>query len=133
MVEDFFAWIDINKDKVLGASKCGKAFNYALNQKAGLIKYLEDGNIPMTNSIAERAIRPFTIGRKNWLFNGGPGGARASAAIYSIIETAKANKIDPYKYLNFLFNSLPGLDFISAPSLLDDYLPWNNDIQTICK
>lgn len=70
MVEDFFAWIDINKDKVLGASKCGKAFHYALNQKAGLIKYLEDGNIPMTNSIAERAIRPFTIGRKNWLFNG---------------------------------------------------------------
>lgn len=117
-----------------GSQLMESSFNYALKQKAGLIKYLEDGNIPMTNSIAERAIRPFTIGRKNWLFNGGgPGGARASAAIYSIVETAKANKIDPYKYMNFLFNSLPGLDFISEPSLLDDYLPWNNDIQTIYK
>lgn len=87
----------------------------------------------MTNSIAERAIRPFTVGRKNWLFNGGPQGAKASAAIYSIVETAKANELDPYKYLNLLFNSLPGLDFISDPSLLDDYLPWNSDIKTICK
>ena len=133
MVEEFFAWIETNKDKVLASSKCGKAFHYALNQKAGLIKYLEDGNIPMTNSIAERAIRPFTVGRKNWLFNGGPQGAKASAAIYSIVETAKANELDPYKYLNLLFNSLPGLDFIFDPSLLDDYLPWCSDIKTICK
>ncbi|MDD6453472.1 MAG: transposase domain-containing protein, partial [Holdemanella porci] len=66
-------------------------------------------------------------------FNGGPQGAKASAAIYSIVETAKANELDPYKYLNLLFNSLPGLDFISDSSLLDDYLPWCSDIKTICK
>ena len=83
--------------------------------------------------MAENCIRPFTIGRKNWLFSGSPKGATASAAVYSMIETAKANGLNPYKYLHFIFKELPGVQFERHPEFLDDYLPWNPEVLQICK
>ena len=72
-----------------------------------LVRYLENGHITPDNNAAENALRPFVVGRKNWLFNGHPRGAAASAAIYSLIETAKANGLKPYFYLRYLFDQLP--------------------------
>ena len=104
-----------------------------MNQKEGLMRYLEDGNIEMSNNLAERAIRPFTVGRKNWLFSGSPKGAKASATVYSIVETSKANNLDPYQYLTYIFKSLPGVDLKEYPEFINYLLPWDEQVQAICK
>jgi len=133
VLEAFWLWINSIKGQILPKSKLGSAVGYALNQKEGLMNYLNDGNCCLSNNLAENSIRPFTIGRKNWLFSGSPKGAAASAAVYSIIETAKANGLNPYKYLHFIFKNLPGVQFHQYPEFLEDYLPWNPEVQQICK
>ena len=114
-------------------SKIYKAFQYALNNKQGLSEYIENGNLPMTNSLAERAIRPFTIGRKNWLFCDTVNGAKASAAIYSIVETAKANGLSPYQYLCLIFTQLPGSNYEKDTRVLEGLMPWGKMAQEKCK
>ena len=84
------------------------------------MNYLRDGNCSISNNLAENSIRPFTVGRKNWLFSGSPKGAAASVAVYSIIESAKANGLNPYKYLKYIFNELPGVQFEREPEFLED-------------
>lgn len=79
------------------------------------------------------AIRPFTVGRKNWLFSDTPRGAKASAAIYSIVETAKANGLDVFKYFELLLTVLPSMEFLTNPDILEELLPWNEAAQKICK
>ena len=96
------------------------------------MNYLKDGNCSISNNLAENSIRPFTIGRKNWLFSGSPKGAAASAAIYSLVETAKANGLSPHRYVEYILGDLPGIPFRQYPEILDDYLPWNPDIQKKC-
>ena len=98
-----------------------EAIGYTLNNWKSLTVYLEDGRLDIDNNAAERAIRPFAIGRKNWLFMGNPKGAEAAAVIYSLIETAKGNGIDPYKYLRYLLQTIPSI----APENLESLLPWN--------
>lgn len=88
-------------------SKLGQAIRYMLEQWPKLQVYLKYGFLPIDNNLVENAIRPFVVGRKNWLFSGSPLGASASAAIFSIIETAKANGHEPYWYLRYLFENLP--------------------------
>ena len=88
-------------------SLLGKAVSYALKQWDRLVVYLEDGRLRPDNNLAENAIRPFAVGRKNWLFSGHPRGADASATLYTLIETAKANGLEPYRYLRYLFEHLP--------------------------
>jgi transposase len=85
----------------------GKALQYLDNQWPRLIAYLEDGQYPIDNNPVENAIRPFAIGRKNWLFSASVNGAKASANLYSLIETAKANDLEPYAYLKRVFTELP--------------------------
>lgn len=114
-------------------SKLGKAFTYAFNQKDGLMHYLLDGNCAISNNLAENSIRPFAIGRKNWLFSGSPKGAKASAGVYSLIETAKANGLNPTKYIQFILSDIPGSLFMQHPELLEDYMPWDDRIQKICR
>lgn len=133
VLEAFWAWIETNKGKVLPKSKLGKAMNYAQNHRKGLEAFLEDGNCSLSNNLAENSIRPFTIGRKNWLFSGSPKGAVASAAVYSLIETCKANGINEYKYLNYLFENLPNVEFQRDLKLLEAYLPWSQGVQEICR
>ena len=132
-VEEFFQWCESNIDEVMSKSKIHQALQYALNQKEGLSQYLNDGLLPMTNSLDERTIRPFAVGRKNWLFSASPKGAEASAATYSMIETAKANGLDPYKYLCFVFKYLPSQDIYNHPEILDMFLPWSTECQLNCK
>ena len=97
------------------------------------MNYLLDGNCSISNNLAENCIRPFTIGRKNWLFSGSPKGATASAGIYTLVETAKANGLDPMKYITFILGDLPGTDYLNYPEYLDDYLPWGSIVQKRCK
>ena len=85
----------------------GKAIHYALNEWWFLIRYLEDGSLNISNDFVERAIRPFTIGRKNWLFSDTPKGADASALWYSLIETAKANGHEPFEHILNVLNKIP--------------------------
>jgi hypothetical protein len=133
VLEAFWSWVEANSSACLPKSKLATAMNYALNQKEGLMNYLEDGNCSISNNLAENSIRPFTVGRRNWLFSGSPKGAEASAAVYSIIETAKANGLNPYEYLRFIFKSLPGVQFGQNPEFLEDYLPWSPDTIDFCK
>ena len=114
-------WLDTSKDQVPPKSLLGKAINYCLNQWARLFNYIKDGHAGIDNNVAENAIRPFVLGRKNWLFSGTPEGARASALLYSLIETAKANKLEPYSYLRFLFEKLP----TTAAEEIRNLLPTN--------
>jgi len=100
-------WLDSKAGKVLPKSLLGKAIHYALGLWPQLIIYIDDGNIPIDNNPAENAIRPFVIGRKAWLFSGSPRGAHASATLYTLVETAKANHLEPWAYLNYLFDKLP--------------------------
>ena len=90
-------------------SALGKAIYYLLEQWPYLTRYLEDGRLELSNNRAERSIKPFVMGRKNWLFANTPGGARASAVIYSLIETAKENELDPYRYLLWVLQNAPQL------------------------
>lgn len=129
LVDDFFLWCTDNQNKVLSGSKTGKAIQYALNYEAGLRTFLDDGLVPMTNSLDERTIRPFTVSRKNWLFSASTKGAEASAAAFSLIETAKANKLDPYDYIEFILDYLPQQDIVENPERLDWFLPWSEEVK----
>ncbi len=100
-------WLDEKVAKVLPKSPLGEAIAYALRLWSKLTTFLEDGHIEIDNNKAENAIRPFVIGRKGWMFSGSPRGARASATLYSLVETAKANNLEPWAYLNYLFEKLP--------------------------
>lgn len=91
------------------------------------MNFMLDGHIAVDNNLAERAIKPFVIGRKNYLFSRSPKGAQASAMSYSIIETAKANKLNPFFYLTYLFKQLPNID-IEDDKALDALLPWAKSI-----
>lgn len=84
-----------------------KAVNYAQNRKDTLMTYLEDGHCSLSNNLSENAIRPFTVGRKNWLFSASPKGAASSAIVYTMVEMAKANDLNTYKYLTYLLSQRP--------------------------
>jgi transposase len=107
IVERFGQWLEKRRGETPPKGLLGKAISYALGQWSRLTIYLEDGRLRIDNNLVENAIRPFALGRKNWLFSGHPRGAKASANIYSLIETAKANGLEPYRYLRCLLERLP--------------------------
>ena len=122
ILDDFEQWLKKKKQQTPPKGLLGKAVVYTLNQWHRLVGYIEDGHLSIDNNMAENSIRPFVLGRKNWLFAGTPKGAEASALLYSLIETAKANKLEPYAYLRYIFEKLP------VAATLEDYealLPWN--------
>ena len=129
VLEAFWCWLE-NLD-VLKGSALGKAKTYALNQRPYMENYLIDGRCSISNNTAENAIRPFTVGRKNWLFADTPKGADASAAIYSIIETAKAHGLNIYTYLEYLLMYMP--DWDHTDEYLEDLMPWSEAVQEECK
>jgi transposase len=131
VLDAFLSWLKIQEHKVLPKSALGQAINYCLNQWEKLEAFLKDGRLELDNNRSERSIKPFVIGRKNWLFSNTPKGARASAIIYSIVETAKANGLNPYFYLNFLFEKLPNMD-TTDESALDKLLPWSTSLPITC-
>ena len=131
VLEAFWCWLE--NLEVLKGSVLGKAVTYALNQRKYMENYLLDGRCCISNNAAENAIRPFTVGRKNWLFADTPKGASASAAVYSIVETAKANGINVYTYLHYLLLYMPDTDWRNHPEELDHLMPWSAAVQAECK
>ena len=129
LTEDFFEWVAEQRFKILPQSLLGKALTYAQNQKKYLLTFLEDGRLELSNNRAERAIKPFVIGRKNWLFCNTPAGARSSAVIYSIVETAKENGLIPYAYLEYVFEQIQR--YKTGP--VESLLPWAADIPKHCR
>jgi len=107
VLEKIREWLDKHQHKVLPKGLLGKAIQYANNQWPTLDTFLKDGEIEIDNNIAENAIRPFAVGRKGWLFSGSPMGAGASATLYTLVESAKANHLEPWAYLNYLFEYFP--------------------------
>ena len=114
VLDALLSWANEMQAKTAPKSALGRAIHYLLEQWPYLTRYLEDGRLELSNNRAERSIKPFVMGRKNWLFANTPGGAQASAVIYSLIETAKENKLDPYKYLLWVLQSAPGLSETDA-------------------
>ena len=122
--EEFHRWLKDMESSVPPGMNLGKAVTYSLNEYPKLIRYLDNAATTPDNNIAENAIRPFVIGRKNWLFCDSPKGAHASAVIYSLCETAMANKIEPQDYLFQLFEKMPRIDSTDRKAL-EQLLPWN--------
>ena len=131
-VDAYFAWVKTKYSQVTHNSTIGKALAYSINQEKYLRVFLTDGNIPPDNNYAEQAIRPFTIGRKNFVLMETDNGARASAMLYSIVETAKANGINTYQYLELLLTELPGHAEDKNLSFLDNLMPWSPRVQKEC-
>ena len=122
ILEDFRIWLMTLSSQTPPKGLLGKAVNYTLKNWPLLTRYLEKGFVPMDNNAAENAIRPFVVGRKNWLFSGHPNGASASSSLYSLIETAKASGLKPYFYLRYLFDRIP---FATTEADYEALLPQN--------
>jgi len=116
------SWMEKTQPQVTAQNALGKAVNYLASNWSKLERYLEEGFLPMDNNAAERAIRPFVIGRKNWLFSDTPKGAVASAQLYSLVETAKANGQEPYAWLRHALEQLPHASTVAD---YESLLPWN--------
>lgn len=110
--------------------KLETAMKYAQNQRGPLSAFIDDGDVPISNNLAENAIRPFAVGRKNWLFCDTTKGAEASDIVYSIVETAKANGIDPYNYLLYVLSVLPYYGKPLSHELLEAQMPWSGEVQS---
>ena len=128
LVDAFFAYVKQNSGRVPKSGKAREAFTYALNQEPYLRVFLENGNVPMDNNASERAIRGFCIGKKNWEMIDTVHGASASAIIYSISETAKANGLKPYEYFEYLLTEIPKHQDESSTDFLVDLLPWSEKL-----
>ena len=128
ILKSFYDWVYLMSQKYITNKKLKEALTYAENQKENLSKFLEDGRIPLTNSKAERAIRPFAVHRKNWLFADTVAGAKANAIYYSLIESAKVNKLNIYKYINYLLEELSKLEEAKTEKEIEKYLPWSTKL-----
>lgn len=132
ILDKFKEWIKYYSTRVAPKTALGKAVNYCKNQWNKLEAFMLDGRLEIDNNRSERAIKPFVIGRKNWLFSNTPKGAAASATSYSIIETAKENGLNPFSYIVYLLEQLPNMD-IEDKDLIDALLPWADGLPDSCR
>ena len=133
LVEAYFAWVKgIDPDTVL-SEKTKDGLQYSINQEKYLKTFLKDGEVPIDNSASERAIRPFCVGRSNWHVIDSIKGAQASAIVYSIVETAKANDLKPYEYLKLLLSVMVEHIYDTDTAYLDDLMPWSENLPDVCK
>ncbi len=131
-MESFYAWA---KESITFASPglaLYRALDYAITYWPYIMHVLDDGNLVLSNNVAERAIKPFVIGRKNWLFSNTPRGAQASAAMYSVCVTAKANELNPRAYVQWLLEKMPNTENLSGDTL-DKFLPWSECVSNEIK
>ena len=133
LLEAFFGWLHTLEGSVNRSSKIGEAVLYALNQEKYLKAYLEDGHLSIDNSAAERAIKNFAIGRRNWLFSKSIKGAEASATVYSITETALRNGLKPYDYVAYILERMKDLGPFPSKEDLQQLLPWSESIPESCR
>ena len=137
LVEEYFAWAkeQLLSGRVLPKSETAKGLSYSINQEEYLKVFLADGEVPIDNSASERALRNFTIGRKNWMTINTVRGARVSAVIYNITETARANNLNVYYYIKYVLTELPRLidkDGNIEQSMLEPLMPWSKMLPADC-
>lgn len=144
LVEEYFAWVKtrLAETSVLPKGKTAEGLNYSVNQEKYMKVFLEDGEVPIDNSASERSLRTFCVGKKNWVLISSTKGARASAVIYSITETAKLNGLNPYYYLTHLLTEIPKLMSENAKKpegqkeltreQLESLLPWSDSLPDNC-
>ena len=126
IVDEYYTWLQaIFKP----AGKLKKAITYSLNQREYLCAFLDHGEIEISNNQVENAIRPIVIGRKNWLFCDTQAGANASVVIFTVLETAKANRLNPEAWLNHILSALPDRFARNPGAAFDDLLPWTDVMQ----
>lgn len=129
VLDAFLAWLEKTREECVKQSHLGKAVEYCLNHWKELNNFLLDGRLELSNNRSERSIKPFVIGRKNFLFCITPRGAKASATTYSIVESAKENGLKPFEYLTYLFTELPN----ATTKALDEFLPWSESLPDNCR
>ena len=123
------SWLDQLQPK--SSDRIIRAINYSNGCRPYMMNYLKDGACSLSNNLSENSIRPLVVGRKNWLFSDTPAGADASMKIYSMIETAKANDLDPKKYLNYLLEHRPSVEM--SDDELKQLAPWSSAVRETCK
>lgn len=129
VLDSFWAWLE--QQKPAKGTRFEKAVNYAKNRKDTLMTYLEDGHCSFSNNLSENAIRPFTVGRKNWLFSATPKGAESSALVYTMVEMAKANDLNVYKYLTYLLKHRPSE--MMSDEQFETLVPWSEEVKSSCQ
>ena len=133
MMVSFKQWAEEAMARAVPGLALHKALAYALKYWPFVMNVLEDGNLGLDNNIAERSIKPFVIGRKNWLFSDTPRGAEASAAVYSIVVTAKQNGLNQRAYIEWLLTEMPNDKGLDGPGRIDRYLPWSDAVPRECR
>ena len=132
LLEAFFEWLHTLEDSVDRSSLIGEAVLYTLNQEIYLKRYLEDGHLSIDNLAAERSLKNFATGRRNWLFAKSIRGAQASATVYSITETAMLNGLKPYNYLTYVMEQMKNLGLFPEKEAMLELLPWSTSLPADC-
>ena len=133
ILDAFWSWVGETSALSTTNVLLTKAINYASNQKKYLETFMEDGRLPLTNNLCESHIRPFATARRAWLFADTPKGAKASAVLYTLVESAKANDLDVYGYLKYLLTEMPNNRHLEHPEVIDRYLPWSAELPEECR
>ena len=133
LLDAFWSWVENTISIPTTNEKLTKALNYSLNHKKEFEMFLEDGRLEISNNLCESHIRPFATARRAWLFADTPNGARANAVLYTLVETAKANDLNVYAYLDYLLAEMPNADFYNHPEIIDDMLPWSDKLPESCR
>ena len=132
LMRDFYAFCVRSAEVATPRSKLDKALRYAIWSWPYVMNVLDDGRLELDNNIAERGMKVFVIGRKAWLFSDTPRGAEASAAIYSIVTTAKMNGLEPRAYIEWLLTEMPNAGELTD-EVVDGFLPWSDKVPQECK
>ena len=133
LVEAYFAWLKSIQPETVSSDKTKSGLRYSLNHEKALVIFLEDGEVPLDNNVTEGALRSFCLHKHTWKLIDTIDGARSSAIIYSIIETAKANHLNPFHYLEFLLETLKEHQEDTDRSFIDELLPWSDTLPEICR
>ena len=133
VLDAMFEWLHTMEDSVDRSSLIGDAILYTLNQEVYLRRYLEDGHLSIDNNSAERALKNFAVGRRNWLFSQSVRGSDASALVYSITETALLNHLKPYAYLTYILDELRKMGAFPKEEELKKLLPWSENLPEYCR
>lgn len=133
ILDALWSWAEETSYLYTTNEKLTTALTYTKNQRKHLETFIEDGRIPLSNNRVESHIKPFCNARKSWLFADTPKGATASALVYSIVETAKANQLNTFEYLKYLLTNIPNLDIHNYPETLESYLPWSKELPQECR
>ena len=131
LMDEFFGWC--RNQAVLPGSKLATAIEYSLKYETTFRTVLSDGDLVLSNNIAERAMKTLVMGRKNWLFSQSFEGAKSTAVILSLLETAKRHGLDVEKYMTYLLEHLPNEETLAKKEVLEAYLPWDKNIKRACK